>query len=101
MSMFQPKEAFFSGNAPHDEVFRLGAHGCEVMFTSYEKNTVVGPSINRNGTKHRIIRGRLDVTLNGHTQQYSTGDSFEIPAHQEHVIRYHQDCAIIEFWFDQ
>lgn len=101
MSLFQPKESFFSGNAPHDDVFRLGRHGCEVMFTSYEKDTMVGPSINRSRTRHSIIHGRVEVTLNGNTRKYSTGESFEIPAQQEHTIRYSQNCSIIEFWFDQ
>ena len=101
MSLFQPKESFFSGTAPKDEVFRLGPHGCEVMFTSYDKGTVVGPSINTSRTKHIIISGRVEVNLEGNTRHYRTGDFFEIPSQQEHTIRYHQDCSVIEFWFDK
>ncbi len=101
MSLFQPKESFFSGNAPKDEVFRLGPHGCEVMFTSYDKGTIVGPSINTNRTKHIIISGLVEVNLEGNTRTYRTGDSFEIPSQKEHTVRYQQDCSVIEFWFDK
>ena len=101
MSLFQPKESFFSGNAPEDEVFRLGPHGCEVMFTSYDKGTIVGPSINTLRTKHIIISGVVAVEKDGETRTYRTGDFFEIPKQIEHTLHYHQDCSIIEFWFDK
>ena len=100
MSLFLPKESFYNGSAPQDEVFRLGSHGCEVMFTSYDKGTVVGPSINTLRTKHIIISGIVEVEMGGLRQTYRTGDSFEIQKQQEHTIRYHQDCSVIEFWFD-
>jgi len=101
MSLFQPKESFHSGNALEDEVFRLGTHGCEVMFTSYARGTVVGPSINTHRTKHLIISGSVEVNLEGSLSRHQTGEWFEIPQHQEHKITYLKDCSIIEFWFDQ
>ena len=101
MSLFQPKESFHSGQSPDDEVFRLGSHGCEVMFTSYEKHTEVGPSINTHRTKHLIISGAVEVNLDGDVNHYQTGEWFEIPQHKEHKITYQQDCTIIEFWFDK
>ncbi|MDX1693235.1 MAG: hypothetical protein R3208_05685 [Ketobacteraceae bacterium] len=101
MSLFQPKESFFNGSAPEDEVFRLGPHGCEVMFTSYSKGTVVGPSINTLRTKHIIINGTVVVDMKGTTKTYRTGESFEIPRQCEHRLHYQQDCSIIEFWFDK
>lgn len=101
MSLFQPKESFHNGNAPSDEVFRLSPYGCEVMFTSYHKGTIVGPSINTHRTKHLIISGSIQVTLNGLTKHYQTGEWFEIPGQTEHTITYNQDCCTIEFWFDK
>ena len=101
MSLFQPKESFHNGSSPEDEVFRLGPHGCEVMFTSYQKDSVVGPSINTHRTKHVIISGSVAVSLDNKVCKYETGDWFEIPEQQEHQITYLSDCSIIEFWFDK
>ena len=101
MSLFQPKETFHNGNSPDDEVFRLAPHGCEVMFTCYEKNSVVGPSINTRHAKHLIISGSVDVTVDGVNKQYKTSEWFEIPGQKEHQIKYLSDCSIIEFWFDE
>lgn len=101
MSLFQPKESFHNGNAPEDEVFRLGTHGCEVMFTSYSKGTEVGPSINTLRTKHLIISGSVKVNASDCITHYQTGEWFEIPQHQEHTVTYLTDCSVIEFWFDQ
>lgn len=101
MSLFQPKESFHSGNSPNDEVFRLSPHGCEVMFTSYLKGSVVGPSINTHRTKHVLISGTVEVNIEGSTKRYQTGEWFEIPCQIEHTINYTQDCSVIEFWFDK
>lgn len=101
MSLFQPKESFHNGNAPEDEVFRLGSHGCEVMFTSYSKATEIGPSINTHRTKHLIISGSIKVDMYCTSAHYRTGDWFEIPQHAEHKITYTTDCSVIEFWFDE
>ena len=100
MSLFQNKSDYFLKGEDQLDIFHLGPHGCDVMFSRYEAGTEVNATTNATHSKCLVVQGKLTVSLQGHTHHYSTGDWYEIPSHTEHDIRYQSDCSIIEFWFD-
>ena len=100
MSLFQNKSDYFLKGDDQLDVFHLGAHGCDVMFSRYEAGTEVNAATNPNHSKCLVIQGRLKVRFHDQDCYYTTGDWFEIPSHTEYDISYESDCSIIEFWFD-
>ncbi|RLT93252.1 hypothetical protein [Ketobacter sp.] len=100
MSLFQNKSDYFLKGEDQLDVFHLGPHGCDVMFSRYEAGTEVHSATNSTLSKCLVVQGRLTVTQQGLTRHYGTGDWYEVPAMTEHDIHYLSDCSIIEFWFD-
>lgn len=99
MSLFQSKLDYFLKGEDQLDVFHLGAHGCDVMFSSYDGGTHFESTTNTNQFRGRVISGRLILTLGGKKHRYRAGDWFEIPAKTQHSLQYVVDCTIIEFWF--
>ena len=100
MSLFQNKSDYFLKGEDQLDVFHLGAHGCDVMFSRYEAGTYVNAASNAAHSKCLVVQGQLSLSLNGETRHFQTGDWFEIPKHCEHDLTYNTECSIIEFWFD-
>ena len=100
MSLFQPIEILHK-NANAADIFHLGPHNCNVMFTSYEKGTDTGKRISLKDVKNRLISGAIHLTINDKTLDIHAGDWFRIPSNTEHSLHYVSDCTVIEFWFDQ
>ena len=99
MSLFQPIEILHK-NANAADIFHLGPHNCNVMFTSYEKGTITGKLINLKDTRNRLITGSIRLIINDKTQQVQAGEWFQIPSNTEHALQYLSDCTVIEFLFD-
>jgi hypothetical protein len=99
MSLFQSKLDYFLKGEDQLDVFHLGAHGCDVMFSSYDKDTSFLCTTNTNQFKGRLISGKLVLTLGNEKHRYQSGDWFEIPAKTQFSLQYITDCDIIEFWF--
>lgn len=100
MSLFQPIEMTHK-NANAADIFHLGPHHCNVMFTSYEKGTDTGKLINLKDTKNRLISGAIRLVINDKAQQIQAGEWFRIPSNTEHALQYLSDCTVIEFLFDK
>jgi quercetin dioxygenase-like cupin family protein len=100
MSLFQPIEISHK-DASSADIFHLGPHNCNVMFTSYEKGTVTGKLVNLTDAKNRLISGSIRLTINDKTQHIHAGEWFRIPSNTEHAVHYLSDCTVIEFWLDQ
>jgi len=100
MSLFQNKSDYFLKGEDQLDVFHLGTHGCDVMFSRYEAGTDVYAATNPNHSKCLVVQGRIKVTIHDRDCYYNTGDWFEIPRHTEYDIHYETGCSIIEFWFD-
>ncbi len=100
MSLFQNKSDYFLKGEDQIDVFHLGPHGCDVMFSRYEAGTEVKATANASHSRCLIVQGELTVSCQDISQHYCTGDWFEVPCHIEHDILYQTDCSIIEFWFD-
>ncbi len=100
MSLFQPIEILHK-NANAADIFHLGPHNCNVMFTSYKKGTDTGTLISLKDAKNRLISGAIHLTINDKTQDIHAGEWFRIPSNTEHSLHYLSDCTVIEFWFDQ
>ena len=100
MSLFQPIEISHK-NANAADIFHLGPHNCNVMFTSYEKGTNTGKLINLKDTKNRLISGAIRLTINDETQLIQAGEWFQIPSNTEHTLHYLSGCTVIEFLFDK
>ena len=100
MSLFQPIEMSHK-NANSEDIFHLGPHNCNVMFTSYEKGTDTGKLVNLKDTKNRLISGDIRLTINDTTQHIHAGEWFRILSNTEHALHYLSVCTVIEFLFDQ
>lgn len=100
MSLFQNKSDYFLKGEDQLDVFHLGPHGCDVMFSRYEADTAVNTAINAVNCKCLVVQGTLSLTIDQHRTHYQTGDWFEIPRHTEYDLHYNSDRSIIEFWFD-
>ena len=100
MSLFQPIEILHK-NTNAADIFHLGPHNCNVMFTSYEKGTNTGKLINLKDTKNRLISGAIRLTINDKTQHIHADEWFRIPSNTEHTLHYLSDCTVIEFLFDK
>ena len=100
MSLFQNKSDYFLKGEDQLDVFHLGPHGCDVMFSRYEAGTEVNSATNSAHSKCLVVQGQLIVTIQNQSHHFGTGDWFEIPGHTEHNVLYQSDCSIIEFWFD-
>lgn len=100
MSLFQSIDTLHE-NANAADVFQLGPHGCNVMFTSYPKGTHTGILINIADAKNRLISGSIELTIYGKTQRIHAGEWYRVPANTDHTLHYLSDCSVIEFWFDQ
>lgn len=100
MSLFQNKSDYFLKGEDQLDVFHLGAHGCDVLFTRYEADTAITAATNATHCKCLIVQGSVSLCLNQETRRFKTGDWFEIPRHTDYSMLYEGDCSIIEFWFD-
>lgn len=100
MSLFQNKSDYFLKGEDQLDVFHLGPHGCDVMFSRYESGTSIASAINTTNCKCLVVQGTLSLTINNNVTRINTGDWFEIHHHTEHDLQYESDCSIIEFWFD-
>ena len=101
MSFFQDKAEYLLKGDDQLDVFHLGAHGCDVMFSHYEKGKRTEGIINRLSSRYLIIQGSLLLTVDGNSQELATGDWFEIQKQTEHDLTYLTDCSLIEFWFSE
>lgn len=100
MSLFQSKSDYFLKGEDQLDVFHLGAHGCDVMFSRYEAGLTIDSATNSTHCKCLIVQGTLCIEMDQNRRNYQTGDWFEIPGHTEYSVLYESDCSIIEFWFD-
>jgi quercetin dioxygenase-like cupin family protein len=46
-----------------------------------------------------IIRGELNLVMNGKLQRFGVGDWYHVPAHIEHAASFAVATDEIEFWF--
>jgi len=99
MSLFQSRFSSYTKGDDSLDVVHLGAHGCDVMFSSYDAGTCIQSSSNAGKFRGRIINGKLTLTIGQQVTHHQSGSWFEIPARVQHSLHYNSNCDIIEFWF--
>lgn len=81
------------------EAFKLEAKGCDVLFASYPKGTVIPPHNHATENVGVITQGELILTVGGVERRYRPGDWYHVPARAMHAARFEADTSEIEFWF--
>ena len=81
------------------DAFKLEAKGCDVLFATYPKGTVVAEHGHDTENVGVITQGELILTVNGKEQRYGPGQWYHLPAKKKHAARFEVETSEIEFWF--
>ena len=81
------------------DAFKLEAKGCDVLFASYPKGTVIAPHHHETDNVGVITQGELILIVDGKETRYRAGDWYQVPARGMHAARFEVETSEIEFWF--
>lgn len=81
------------------EAFKLAAENCDVLLSSYPAGTVVDTHSHATENVGIVTTGRLLLTMDGETREFSQGEWYHVPAERDHAAEFPADSALIEFWF--
>jgi quercetin dioxygenase-like cupin family protein len=81
------------------DAYKLAAKGCDVLFASYPKGTVIPPHHHDTENVGVITQGELILTVDGKETRYGPGHWYHVPAKATHAARFETETSEIEFWF--
>ncbi|MDA7088478.1 cupin domain-containing protein [Pseudomonas sp. SA3-5] len=81
------------------DAYKLEASNSDVLFASYPAGTSI-PAHSHDTENYGVItRGALQLTIDGQTTTYRTGDWYQVPAGVLHAAEFAEETDEIEFWF--
>jgi quercetin dioxygenase-like cupin family protein len=81
------------------DAFKLEAKGCDLLFASYPKGTVIPPHNHETENVGVITQGELILIVDGKETRYRAGDWYHVAARAKHAARFEVETSEIEFWF--
>lgn len=81
------------------DAYKLAATGSDVLFASYPAGTSIPAHSHDTDNYGVITRGALQLTIDGQTSTYRTGDWYQVPAGVLHAAEFADETDEIEFWF--
>jgi quercetin dioxygenase-like cupin family protein len=82
------------------DAFKLAAEGADVLLASYTAGTHIAEHQHDTDNYGVIIRGELQLTINGKTTRHGCGDWYHVPAFVPHAATFDVETDEIEFWFN-
>lgn len=82
------------------DAYQLAADGAKVLFASYPAGTNIPAHTHDTDNYGVITKGCLQLTVNGVTTSYATGDWYHVAAGVEHAAKFDVESDEIEFWFN-
>ena len=81
------------------DAFKLATEAADVLLASYTAGTHIAEHQHDTDNYGVIIRGELQLTMNGKTTRHGCGDWYQVPAFVPHAATFDVETDEIEFWF--